>query len=64
MVNRRGPHAKKTHYSNQILETGDVIHLRVPGKSLVILNTYDACKSVMDKRAHSDRPHRAMLDEL
>jgi hypothetical protein len=43
---------------------GDIVRLQVPGTVIIILNSYDAASRVMDKRAHSDRPYRFMVDEL
>ena len=43
---------------------GDVIYLNVLGKSIVMLNSYQAANDLMEKRSsiYSDRPWFPMLE--
>lgn len=45
---------------------GDVIYLQVLGQSLVVLNSYIACKDLLEKRSaiYSSRPRFVLLSEL
>ncbi|OCH93180.1 cytochrome P450 [Obba rivulosa] len=45
---------------------GDVMHISVFGKSLVLLSSLDAAKDLLEKRSAvtSDRPHFAMISDL
>ena len=45
---------------------GDVNYLEVLGQSLVILNSYAACKDLLEKRSgiYSSRPRFVLLSEL
>ena len=45
---------------------GDVVHLEIFGKHMIILNTFEAAQDLMEKRSaiYSDRPRFVMLAEL
>jgi hypothetical protein len=45
---------------------GDIIYLQVLGQSLVVLNSYTACKDLLEKRGgiYSSRPRFVLLSEL
>ena len=45
---------------------GDVNYLEVLGKPLVVLNSYTACKDLLEKRSaiYSSRPRMVLLSEL
>ena len=45
---------------------GDVNYLEVLGQPLVVLNSYSACKDLLEKRSHiySSRPRFVLLSEL
>ncbi|KAL1682655.1 cytochrome P450 [Schizophyllum commune] len=44
----------------------DIIHLSVPGQSIVVLNTYDACVEILEKRSrmYSSRPVLPMVGDI
>ncbi|KAF5363832.1 hypothetical protein D9756_001140 [Leucocoprinus leucothites] len=44
----------------------DILHLEVPGQSIIILNSYDAAKELLERRSaiYSSRPASVMLQEL
>ncbi|KAL1735645.1 cytochrome P450 [Schizophyllum commune] len=44
----------------------DIIHLSVPGQSIVVLNTYDACVEILQKRSkmYSSRPVLPMVGDI
>ena len=46
--------------------TGDVNYLEVLGQSMVVLNSYTACKDLLEKRSaiYSSRPRMVLLTEL
>lgn len=45
---------------------GDVNYLEVLGQPLVVLNSYSACKDLLEKRSriYSSRPRLVLLSEL
>ncbi|KAI5822527.1 cytochrome P450 [Schizophyllum commune Tattone D] len=45
---------------------GDVVHLEIFGKHMIILNTFEAAQDLMERRSaiYSDRPRFVMLAEL
>ena len=45
---------------------GDVLHIHVFGHSLVILNSLQAARELLDKRSsiYSDRPRFVLMSEL
>lgn len=43
-------------------QEGDVIHLKVLGQHIVIVNSAKAARDLFEKRVHSDRPPMAMVD--
>ena len=45
---------------------GDVNYLEVLGQPLVVLNSYRACKDLLEKRSaiYSSRPRMVLLSEL
>ena len=45
---------------------GDVVHLEIFGKDMIILNTFEAAQDLMERRSaiYSDRPRFVMLAEL
>ncbi|KAF8993008.1 cytochrome P450 [Cyathus striatus] len=48
------------------LYESDVLHLEAAGSSIVVLNSYEAAKELLEKRSaiYSSRPHSVMLSEL
>ena len=44
---------------NMVFAIGDVIHLSVLGKSIIVLNSEEAARELLDKRSaiYSDRPN-------
>lgn len=54
------------HWSDIGTLTGDVNYLEVLGQSLVVLNSYTACKDLLEKRGgiYSSRPRLVLLSEL
>ncbi|KAJ3563463.1 hypothetical protein NP233_g8928 [Leucocoprinus birnbaumii] len=44
----------------------DILHLEVPGQSIIILNSYEAAKELLERRSaiYSSRPPSIMLQEL
>ena len=49
-----------------ILNTGDVVHIKIFGQPVVILNSLQASRDLLDKRSsiYSDRPRFVLLSEL
>ncbi|KAF8993007.1 cytochrome P450 [Cyathus striatus] len=56
----------KTYAKWSKLYKSDVLHLQAAGSSLIILNSYEAAKELLEKRSaiYSSRPHSVMLTEL
>ena len=52
--------------SRLIENTGDVVHIKIFGQPLVILNSLKAARDLLDKRSsiYSDRPRFVLLAEL
>lgn len=48
------------------LEAGDVIYVHILGRPMVIVNSFNAAKELMDSRGanYSDRPRLVLLSEL
>lgn len=46
--------------------TGEIVHVKVFDKHIMILNTVEAMNEIFDKRSalYSDRPRLPMLNEL
>ncbi|EPS95741.1 hypothetical protein FOMPIDRAFT_1053918 [Fomitopsis schrenkii] len=43
---------------------GDIVHLNLLGKHVVVLNSYETAKDVLEQSKYSDRPHFTMAGEL
>lgn len=49
-----------------IQRLGDVVYARLLGKEMIILNTLQAARDLLEKRSaiYSDRPRSVLLEEL
>ena len=58
--------APSDHWSVADMAVGDVNYLEVLGQPLVVLNSYEACKDLLEKRSaiYSSRPRLVLLSEL
>ncbi len=52
--------------SELICEKGNIIHMHVYGRPIIILNSFEHAQELMDKRGanHSDRPRMVLIHEL
>ncbi|KDQ13973.1 hypothetical protein BOTBODRAFT_356488 [Botryobasidium botryosum FD-172 SS1] len=57
----QGAESKYTEWSHQY---GDLLHLRVFGQPIVVFNSYEVAKSLMDKAIYASRPKLVMVGEL
>lgn len=46
------------------INLGDIVHLNLLGKHVVVLNSYEIAKDVLEQSKYSDRPHFTMAGEL
>ena len=53
-------------YADWAKKYGDINHISVFGKHVVVLNSIEACTDLLDKRSakYSDRPRLPMVNEL
>ncbi len=53
-------------YEKWAHQYGPIVHVNVVGKHIVILNDYETCNDLLDKRGtiYSDRPRMIMAGEL
>ena len=58
--------AGSDHWSAADTAVGDVNYLEVLGQPLIVLNSYEACKDLLEKRGaiYSSRPRLVLLSEL
>ena len=53
-------------FKNWSKQHGDIVHLNVLGQHIVILDSVEAVKELLDRRSaiYSDRPHMPMVMDL
>ena len=49
---------------SRCVDPGDIVHLNLMGKHVVVLNSFEVAKDVLEQSKYSDRPHFTMAGEL
>lgn len=47
-----------------VRNSGNIVHLNLLGKHVVVLNSYDIAKDVLEQSRYNNRPHFTMAGEL